>query len=115
MATMKRPRLAAVKALSKPPENATATLSPVITEILWTGSDVSSSDEWIGVANWLYNNWDIIGGLSFLPRFDHVYQLAPYEEISEEKTTFRVLLTSAVGQVLKNGLGLLGIQAPEKM
>ncbi len=42
-------------------------------------------DEWIGVANWIYNNWDMVGGLSFLPRNDHVYQLAPYEEINEEK------------------------------
>jgi len=42
-------------------------------------------NEWIEVANWVYNNWDIIGGLSFLPRNDHVYQLAPYEEINEEK------------------------------
>lgn len=41
-------------------------------------------DEWIEVANWLYKNWDIIGGLSFLPRDNHVYQLAPYEEISEK-------------------------------
>ncbi len=39
-------------------------------------------DEWIGVANWVYQNWDIVGGLSFLPRSNHVYQLAPYEEIA---------------------------------
>ena len=44
-------------------------------------------DEWIAVANWLYENWDILGGLSFLPREDHVYQLAPYEEITEEQYT----------------------------
>ncbi|MFA6354397.1 MAG: ATP cone domain-containing protein [Candidatus Paceibacterota bacterium] len=44
-----------------------------------------SDDEWIGVSNWLFDNWDMIGGLSFLPRDNHVYQLAPYEEISEEK------------------------------
>ncbi len=43
------------------------------------------SDEWIEVANWVYSNWDIIGGLSFLPRNDYVYPLAPYEEITEEK------------------------------
>ena len=43
------------------------------------------SNEWIEVANWLYQNWDILGGLSFLPRDDHVYLLAPYEEISEER------------------------------
>ena len=40
-------------------------------------------NEWIEVANWLYKNWDIIGGLAFLPKDDHVYQLAPYEEITE--------------------------------
>jgi len=42
-------------------------------------------EEWISVANWLYENWDIVSGLSFLPRTDHVYQLAPYEEIDEKK------------------------------
>jgi hypothetical protein len=31
------------------------------------------------------------------------------------KTEFRLSLTSAVGIVLKNGLDLLGIEAPEKM
>jgi len=42
-------------------------------------------DEWIEVADWVYKNWDIVGGLSFLPRSDHVYMLAPYEEITKEK------------------------------
>ena len=44
-------------------------------------------NEWIEVANWLYNNWEILGGLSFLPREskDHIYALAPYEEITEER------------------------------
>jgi ribonucleoside-diphosphate reductase alpha chain len=42
-------------------------------------------DEWIATANWLYEHWDILGGLSFLPREEHVYQLAPYEEIDEER------------------------------
>lgn len=41
--------------------------------------------EWIEVAQWLYKNWDMLGGLSFLPRDNHVYQLAPYEEIDEKK------------------------------
>ena len=41
--------------------------------------------EWLSVANWLYGNWDILGGLSFLPREDHIYMLAPYEEITEER------------------------------
>ncbi|MDE2041040.1 MAG: ribonucleoside-triphosphate reductase [Patescibacteria group bacterium] len=42
------------------------------------------NDEWIAVANWVYENWDIVGGLSFLPREDHVYKLAPYEAIDEK-------------------------------
>ena len=42
-------------------------------------------DEWIAVANCVYANWDIVGGLSFLPRSNHVYRLAPYEAISKER------------------------------
>ena len=34
---------------------------------------------------------------------------------NKEQSEFRLLLTSAVGQILKNGLNLLGISAPEKM
>ena len=41
--------------------------------------------EWIEVANWVYANWEIVGGLSFLPRDNHVYQLAPYEAIDEKR------------------------------
>ncbi|MDP2598271.1 MAG: ATP cone domain-containing protein [Candidatus Liptonbacteria bacterium] len=41
--------------------------------------------EWVAVANWLYENWNMLGGLSFLPREDHAYLLAPYEEITEER------------------------------
>ncbi len=40
-------------------------------------------EEWIGVANWVYANWDIINGLSFLPRSGHNYPLAPYESIDK--------------------------------
>jgi len=44
-----------------------------------------SEDEWIGVVDWIQKNWDIIGGLSFLPRANHVYRLAPYETITKEE------------------------------
>ena len=47
-------------------------------------------DEWLQVANFLYENWEIIGGLSFLPRSDHVYRLAPYEEITKTEYDKRV-------------------------
>jgi ribonucleoside-diphosphate reductase alpha chain len=42
-------------------------------------------NEWIAVVDWIQKNWELIGGLSFLPRFDHVYRLAPYEAISKER------------------------------
>lgn len=42
-------------------------------------------DEWVATADWLYENWNILGGLSFLPRTEHVYRLAPYEEITQEQ------------------------------
>ncbi|GMU74175.1 MAG: hypothetical protein AMXMBFR44_3730 [Candidatus Campbellbacteria bacterium] len=42
-------------------------------------------DEWIAVVDWIQKNWDIVGGLSFLPRFDHVYQMAPYEAIDKKR------------------------------
>jgi len=43
------------------------------------------ASEWLKVGNWIYENWDWVGGLSFLPKDEHVYQLAPYEEITKEK------------------------------
>lgn len=47
-------------------------------------------DEWLDVASFIYKNWDIVGGLSFLPRTDHVYELAPYEAINEAEYQKRV-------------------------
>ena len=49
-----------------------------------------AEDEWIGTAHWLYDNWNLLGGLSFLPVSNSVYELAPYEEISEEEYQTRV-------------------------
>lgn len=45
----------------------------------------AGDEEWVDIANFVYKNWDKVGGLSFLPRLEHVYQLAPYEEITEEE------------------------------
>ncbi|MEK7133518.1 MAG: ATP cone domain-containing protein [Patescibacteria group bacterium] len=46
-------------------------------------------EEWVAVVAWISDNWDIIGGLSFLPRENHVYRLAPYEAI--DKKTYEQL------------------------
>lgn len=40
-------------------------------------------NEWLEVGNWVFKNWDIIGGLSFLPKDTHIYPLAPYEKITK--------------------------------
>jgi len=58
-------------------------------------------DEWLDVANFVYKNWDIVGGLSFLPRTDHVYELAPYEAIGEAEYLER---TQAIGELDFNRL-----------
>ena len=47
-------------------------------------------DEWISVVDWVQKNWNIIGGLSFLPRSNHVYRLAPYETITKEEYEARM-------------------------
>jgi len=41
-------------------------------------------EEWIEVGNWVYKNWDIINGISFLPHDGGNYEQAPYEEINKE-------------------------------
>jgi ribonucleoside-diphosphate reductase alpha chain len=41
--------------------------------------------EWIEVANWVYENWDVVGGLSFLPYDGGQYKQAPYQECSEHE------------------------------
>jgi len=40
-------------------------------------------DEWFEVGNWVYKNWNLINGVSFLPFDGGQYKLAPYKEISE--------------------------------
>ena len=44
-----------------------------------------TDDEFLQVAQWIWDNFDICSGISLLPVSDHVYQQAPYEDISAEK------------------------------
>ncbi len=41
--------------------------------------------EWVDVGAYVYHHFDTIAGISFLPKTNHVYQLAPYEEITQER------------------------------
>jgi len=40
--------------------------------------------EWPEVGAWVWNNFDSMSGVSFLPHSDHSYRQAPYESIDEE-------------------------------
>lgn len=41
--------------------------------------------DFFAVAQWVWENFDAIGGVSFLPSSEHVYPQAPYEEITREE------------------------------
>ena len=41
--------------------------------------------EWLKVGAWVWDNFDKISGVSFLPFADHSYQQAPYQEITEDE------------------------------
>lgn len=42
-------------------------------------------EEWLSVGDWVYKNWNIVNGISFMPQDDHVYDQAPYEKITKEE------------------------------
>jgi len=44
-----------------------------------------TDDEFLQVAQWIWENFDLCSGISLLPYSDHVYQQAPYEDITAEK------------------------------
>lgn len=41
-------------------------------------------EEWMEVGAWVYENFDIMSGVSFLPHSNHTYQQAPYQECTKE-------------------------------
>lgn len=47
-------------------------------------------NEWEEVIEWVYENWDDVIGISFLPLDDSFYQLLPYESITKEEYEERV-------------------------
>ena len=42
-------------------------------------------DEWMEVGAWVYKNFDVASGVSFLPHSDHTYQQAPYQDIDVDE------------------------------
>ena len=41
--------------------------------------------EWMEVGNWVWDNFDSISGISFLPFSEHTYRQAPYQDCSKEE------------------------------
>jgi ribonucleoside-triphosphate reductase len=41
--------------------------------------------EWMEVGAWVYEHFDEVSGVSFLPHSDHTYQQAPYEDCTQEE------------------------------
>ncbi len=42
-------------------------------------------DEWMAVGAWVYEYFDEMSGVSFLPHSNHTYKQAPYQEITKEE------------------------------
>ena len=41
--------------------------------------------EWMEVGNWVWDNFDSISGISFLPFSEHTYRQAPYQDCTKEE------------------------------
>ena len=42
-------------------------------------------NEWLQIANFVYENFDSMSGISFLPMTEHIYKQAPYQDVSKAK------------------------------
>lgn len=40
-------------------------------------------DEWEEVGNWVYDHFDEVSGIAFLPHSEHTYQQAPYQDLTK--------------------------------
>jgi ribonucleoside-diphosphate reductase alpha chain len=83
----------------KAPKNATVTKDLTAIDHLemwkiyrtyWTEHNPSVTinvheDEWLRVGAWVFDNFDSIGGVSFLPASEHTYKQAPYQEITKDE------------------------------
>lgn len=56
----------------------------------WTDHNPSitvsyTDDEFLDIGRWVWENFDDVQGISFLPKVEHIYKQAPFEEVSEEE------------------------------
>ena len=60
-------------------------------------------EEWLQVGSWVYDHFDDVSGVSFLPFSDHTYKQAPYQECSEAE--YKLLLEKMPNNVDWSELG----------
>ena len=41
--------------------------------------------EWLAVGSWVWENFDAVSGVSFLPFSEHTYRQAPYQDCDEKE------------------------------
>jgi ribonucleoside-triphosphate reductase len=61
-------------------------------------------DEWLEVGAWVYENFDHLTGVSFLPYAEHSYEQAPYQPVSE--TEYNAALSEFPSPINWNELSL---------
>ena len=61
-----------------------------------------TDSEFLQIAQWIWDNFDSVSGISLLPFSDHVYQQAPYEEITPEQ--YDVALAAMPADITWDGL-----------
>ena len=54
-------------------------------------------NEWLKVGAWVYDNFDICSGVSFLPHSDHTYAQAPYQDC--DKLTYKAALVKMPSRI----------------
>ena len=54
-------------------------------------------NEWMSVGAWVYEHFDEVSGISFLPFSEHTYQQAPYQDIDEDE--YKYFLTKMPSNV----------------
>lgn len=49
-----------------------------------------ADEEWPGVGGWVYDHFDEMSGAAFLPKYEHTYKQAPYQDV--DKKTYEAAL-----------------------
>ena len=63
-----------------------------------------ADEEWPEVGAWVYKHFDEMSGVSFLPKFEHTYQQAPYQDCTQEE--YEMMLSTMPAFIDWDGLGM---------